>query len=350
MHTLTQPLVDVIIPTRNRGALIDLTINSILRSHHSNFVLWIVDQSENDETKKVVEIHQIADDRVHYIHSDSRGSSRARNLGIAAGNAPYVLFTDDDCRIHPDWISSTLTEMNGISGAHWGVFCRVEDEEPFFNPQLAEGHVPVHQSLKLASKVNDQPQIFQHNRFNLGFGHGAAMGFRRDVLERLNGFDELLSNGAELRSWPERDIGYRILAAGGSIRYTPHAIVYHRDWRSWPKVRKSLKNYGFGTGAAVGKYIRCGDWQAAYLLIQWVADQGFRALVSGIFKWRSHQKMTAGLFQIIYPWVGLITSLRYAVDKSNGHYVLSLTENNLSEQPIYDVNPTNSQRPQKANS
>jgi hypothetical protein len=141
------------------------------------------------------------------------------------------------------------------------------------------------------------------------------MGLRRDALHAVGGFDGMLGCGGPLRAWPERDLGYRILSKGGRIVYTPAAVVHNRHWRDWPEMRRTFLNYAFGTGAAAGKYLRSGDWGGAYLLVEWLLDQGVRQALSGLLKWRSRQKIEVGLLQMIYPWVGLVHSLRYPVDR-----------------------------------
>jgi GT2 family glycosyltransferase len=313
-----EPNMDIVVPTRGRGALIDATIASVRQSEKTDFALWVVDQSDDDRTKEATLSHAEIDSRVHYIHAAPRGSNAARNIGAAAGHALYVVFTDDDCRVEPDWLNVLAAEL-----AHpdtWGVFGRVIPDETYQQP-LHPGDKPVSASLPIALKDDPERRVFQGNRFDLGFGHGANMAFRRERLMQLGGFDPLMGAGARFRSWPERDIGYRILRRGGKIVYTPDALVYHRHWRDWPEIRRTYCNYGIGAGAAVGKYVRCGDWAAWYLLGEWILDQGIRQVLSGIFKWHSWQKVQVGLAQWVCPWVGLARSWRESTDRENILYV-----------------------------
>jgi glycosyltransferase involved in cell wall biosynthesis len=300
---------DIIIPTRGRGELILQTIASIRASTYREFTLWIVDQSDDDTTARAVDSHLRADSRIKYVHVFPQGSSSARNAGVIQSNAPFILFTDDDCRVTPEWIDEMLGELRNPQT--WSVFGRIlpDTDESHNEPESTKG-------IWLALKDSPTRQVYANNRFNLGFGHGANMGFRRERYTQLGGFDEMLGVGARFRSWPERDVGYRILAAGGQIVYTPKALVYHRHWRAWDGVQSTLRNYAIGTGAAIGKYVRCGDWQAWFMLIEWILDQGVRPMISGAFKWHSWQKMYGGWLQIIYPWVGLVTSWRVPIDRS----------------------------------
>jgi GT2 family glycosyltransferase len=308
--------VDIVIPTRGRGALVDVTIQSIRQSSHRDFRLWVVDQSEDDATERAVTPHCRRDRRVRYIRSRSRGSNQARNEGVSAGRAPCILFTDDDCRVEPGWVAAMTSEL--ADRATSAVFGRVIPDEQFQAELPPERSVSP--ALRIAVKDFPRRQEFVGNRFRLDFGHGANMGLRRDAYQAVGGFDRLLGCGGPLRAWPERDLGYRVLARGGRIVYTPDAVVHHRHWRDWPEVRRTFLNYAFGTGAAAGKYLRSGDWGGAYLLVEWILDQGARQVLSGLLKWRSRQKVEVGMLQMIYPWVGLFHSLRYPVDRESRLY------------------------------
>lgn len=109
--------IDIVIPTRDRGHLIAATIHSILSSSQSHFQLWIVDQSEDELTATSVAAIAGQDARVHYLHATPHGSNWARNVGASTGRGDYILFTDDDCLVSPDWVNSMVQELatNGTS-------------------------------------------------------------------------------------------------------------------------------------------------------------------------------------------------------------------------------------------
>ena len=320
MSSANQHDVDIIIPTRNRGALIATTIHSILTISSPKFNLWIVDQSDDDQTQTAVADHFTSDSRLHYLRTDTIGSNRARSIGASLGSAPIILFTDDDCRVDPNWVDAMHREFLNSPDA-WAVFGRVLEDDQY-KPEIPPSIAPVNTGgIKMALKDDMVRRVYKGNRLNLGFGHGANMGVRRTCLEKIGGFDNMLGAGGEFLSWPERDLGYRILSRGGQIVYTPAATIYHRHWRGWQEVHRTNKNYAYGAGAAIAKYWRCGDRSGAlYLFVEWLLDQGLRQVLSGIFKWRSRQKCQVGLSHMIYPWQGLFESLKYPVDKDKVVY------------------------------
>jgi GT2 family glycosyltransferase len=308
----TQLSADIVIPTRGRGALLDATLRSLRDSTLGTVDIWVADQSDDDATQRAVAPHAGEDPRVHYLRLESRGISPGRNEGAAAGRAPFILFTDDDCVATPGWAGTLARELR--QDAICMAFGRVLPDDTY-HPPIPPGATPASRAIPMALKDAPARRVYGGNRFDLSFGHGASMGIRRDWLAELGGFDDMLGVGCPLKSFDDRDIGYRTLARGGRIVYTPEALTYHRHWRSWQSLRRAYRDYAIGAGAAAGKYIRCGDAGGWYILLEWVADQGVRQAASGLLKWRSWQKIQVGLFQIAYPWVGLARGARLAVDR-----------------------------------
>ncbi len=304
MFYLSQTL-DIVIPTRNRKEMILETLESLLTNQHADFAIWVIDQSDNRETDKAIHTH-LSDERLNYVRSDKQGSNLARNLGISLGQAPLIAFTDDDCILAENWVEETVQAFE--QSTFDAVFGRVIDQ----SIGLPGDNVTA--GIKVAVKNDPERREYKDNRFRLDFGHGACMAFRRKTLERLGGFDPLLGNGGPLRSWPERDMGYRILHSGGTIVYEPNVVVHHKQWRSWHGVKSTMRNYGFGAGAVAARYLKKGDLGGLYLMLEWQLDQGVRQVLSGVLKWRSWQKILAGLIQIVYPLYGFCVALTYPAD------------------------------------
>ncbi|MDW8403157.1 glycosyltransferase family 2 protein [Chloroflexus sp.] len=309
MNTSHTSTVDVVISTYRRGAAIDATIASLRQSTHPHFTLWVLDQSEDDRTEACVQSHAAADQRIRYLRRPVRGISATRNAGAALGHAPYILFTNDDCVLDPNWITSLVDELR-----HEQIWLAFGAVYP--------GSQPTNTDELVLGTCTGVRRVFRHNRFNLAFGHGHNMGARREAFERLGGFDELIGAGAPLGSWEERDLGYRALKAGGWIVFTPNAIAYHHHRQNWQGVRRSYRAYGIGAGAVAGKYLRCGDLGGLVLFGEWLFSQGLRQIASGIFKWRRRDKVLLGFDQLYYPFVGLSKGWRYPINRTLSCYIL----------------------------
>jgi glycosyltransferase involved in cell wall biosynthesis len=308
--------IDIVIPTCNRKDFVVRTIKSIQANTFQDYHVWIVDQSEDAATATAVQPLAAADTRITYIHSQTKGVNTSRNIGIAAGQAPLVALTDDDCTVAETWLAALAAEYEAypeccsLFGRILPVSASPADVPPGTFAEIQR----MQEVLPIASKDVPERQLYGDDPFNISFGHGANMSFRRSAFVEFGLFDEFLGAGAPLRAWPELDIGYRILSGGGRILYSPHVMVYHMHWRTWDGVKKAYRNYAFGTGAAITKYVRGGDRASLHLLGNWLWHLGIRQILSGLLKYRSWHKMYAGALQLIYPWVGAWQSRHYVID------------------------------------
>lgn len=306
--------VDVVIVTRNRPQLVARAIPSVLASQHRNLTLTVTDQSDGDETRTLVESIAADDDRVRYLPLDTVGSSRARNAAIAATSCSIVLFTDDDCLVDTTWVSEMIAEFEASSCD--AVFGRLDPDTTDQPADAAEAPW-----LAVAVTEGETRRVFEPGPRETGFGHGANMGFRREALERVGGFDPLLGTGGPLRSWPERDIGYRISRGGGTVVFTPEARVAHGQWRTWAEVFSVYRSYSYGAGASCLKYARCGQLSGLRLLVGWIFQIGFRQMTSGVVRWRDIRKVRLGAIAVVWTIGGVFAGLRRPIDRATVRYV-----------------------------
>ena len=92
-----KPLISVIIPSYNRGHLIQKAAQSVLEQTYKNIELIIVDDGSTDNTES--QVKSIADSRIKYFKLEKNtGACAARNKGIQEANGEYISFNDsDDC-------------------------------------------------------------------------------------------------------------------------------------------------------------------------------------------------------------------------------------------------------------
>jgi glycosyltransferase involved in cell wall biosynthesis len=90
------PLVSVIIPTRNRAALLDRALDSVLAQEGLGKLfeldVIVVDDGSTDSTIDVVRRYP----QVRHMVSHHRGVAGTRNIGIQASRGRFVCFLDDD--------------------------------------------------------------------------------------------------------------------------------------------------------------------------------------------------------------------------------------------------------------
>ena len=315
----------VVMSTRNRGAMIEPALRSLMALDHPAFEIVVVDQSSDDVTGDVVRRLSEIDSRIHYVRSDRIGTSCGRNLGIATSKGDVVAITDDDCVVDRAWLSSIETEL--LEPAIAGVLGRVL-------PHEYRGRTGV----DLAVKDSHDRAEYVGKTIPWHIGHGANMAFRRPDLVAIDGFDEVLGPGKRLPSNEDGDLAYRMLASGRRLVFAPSSLVYHRQWRDWEERKRTERAYGIGAGGQFAKYIRCGDLYGLRLLATWIWQLGVRRLGAGLLKWRSRKVMYLGFTQLLYPWVGVWRSFRFGVDTARTIYLpeMALVSDRLVSERLND--------------
>ena len=90
------PKISVIIPVFNSEKYLDKAIESILIQSFNDFEIICVDDGSTDNSLKVCYQKAENDNRIKVIHQENNGVSAARNKGIEAAKADYIVFLDAD--------------------------------------------------------------------------------------------------------------------------------------------------------------------------------------------------------------------------------------------------------------
>ena len=154
--------------------------------------------------------------------SERSGEPFARNAGLAAARGATVLFCDADDRVAPTWISSMKRALRDTPYATGPI------DMHELNPRwLAEVR---------GSSVTGRSLLYDA----VPYAHGCNMGFRRDALVALGGFDEAYVAGCDL------DIAIRMWEAGYQLGYDEGAVIHYR-------LRPTLRDT-FRQGRFYGRY------------------------------------------------------------------------------------------------
>ncbi len=109
--------VSVILPTRNRRALLEMTLRSVLCQQEVDLEVIVVDEASTDSTPAL--LGTVTDPRVHVIRNDApRGVSSARNQAAAVAGGEWLAFIDDDDLWAPDKLVRQLQAARD-TGRHW---------------------------------------------------------------------------------------------------------------------------------------------------------------------------------------------------------------------------------------
>jgi glycosyltransferase involved in cell wall biosynthesis len=105
IQNITNPLVSVIIPTYNRGWIIQEAIDSVLDQDFSDYELIVVDDGSRDNTLEILENYGNA---IAILHQPNQGVSAARNSGITAASGRLIAFLDSDDLWLPQKLSTQV--------------------------------------------------------------------------------------------------------------------------------------------------------------------------------------------------------------------------------------------------
>jgi hypothetical protein len=100
------PLVSVVLPTRNRAALLPRAIASVRAQAYPTWEIVLVDDASTDDTPAVVDGLQaeLGPDRLRSIRAPQGGVCAARNHALASAKGSLIAYLDDDNTMHPLWL------------------------------------------------------------------------------------------------------------------------------------------------------------------------------------------------------------------------------------------------------
>lgn len=180
----TQPKASVVLPTYKRPKFLDRAIRSVLTQTYENFELIVIDDSPDEESKKVA--LSFNDPRIRYIKNEVKTSlPAARNKGAreSGTDSRYIIFLDDDNELFPQFLEKSIAKLE-------------EDKEltavaPNSRHIFDDGII-----------IGDFPEV--REKWNTGLGNGSV--FRKSLFTEENfWFDEKLKRSEE---W---DFGVRVL-------------------------------------------------------------------------------------------------------------------------------------------
>jgi glycosyltransferase involved in cell wall biosynthesis len=300
------PHVSVVICTRNREDKIANAVESVLANDYPDFDLTIIDQSTSSATREVIDAIDEGEPRLHYVHREQAGLSRAYNSGVEATTGEILAFTDDDCITPPTWISTIVAafEAEPDGDLLYGTVV------PYGTTEEDFAHTPV---LGIAAPE----RLSKRDGFRV-VGMGANFAARRRLFARVGGFDNVLGGGGPLRSSQDFDMVYRTVKAGGVVLLRPEVAIRHdghRDPADWPGL---LVAYGTGDGGFYTKHVRCRDPYALWLLAKQLGVGAGKWFVKGVAGKKPTER-----YYVQGVLAGVRGSFRFDVDRAARLYIES---------------------------
>lgn len=188
---------DVVVPSIGRPSLGRLLVALARQPGPPPCRVLLVDDRRAAGTP-LVELDEPPDFPVEILQGPAAGPAAARNAGWRATSEPWVVFLDDDVVPTSTWRRDLATDLDGARAAGSQGRIRVP--------------LPAHR----------RPTDWERNVAGLEQARWATadMAYRRDVLERVGGFDERFPRAYR----EDADLALRVMSAGGRLVVGSRAI------------------------------------------------------------------------------------------------------------------------------
>ena len=238
-------LISVVVPTCNRGDLIQECLDSLFSQEFpkDQYEIIIIDSSSTDVVEKIIkQSFPVAEPKISYFYQKKEGPSAARNLGIEKASGDIIYFFDDDC-------IADLRCLQIIYSAY--------DREEIGG---VEGRIAGYNSSTIAQKYGD----YLFHRTNVEPGELIPDGdgpitcnasYKKDVLMAVQGFD------TQFTSLEDLDIALRIRKKGFVFKHKSEAVVYHKHRTSLNEILTRAYYYAFNGGKLL-----CDKYPESYSL------------------------------------------------------------------------------------
>jgi len=209
---MNEPLVSIIVTTRNNHQTLDACLSSIVNQKYTRLELIVVDRDSNDGTKLIARYYT---DKVFNCGPER---SAQRNFGVAQARGEFVVIIDSDMELDPYVVRDCVDTM------HYR-----PDTQGIIIPEESFGR-------GFWAHCKQLERSYYHNNDAIE----AARFFAKVTYETVGGYDEAMVSGED---W---DLSARVRATGPIERVT--SGIRHNEGRL--KLFKSLRKKFYYAGLA----------------------------------------------------------------------------------------------------
>jgi GT2 family glycosyltransferase len=193
---LSQPLVTILIATKDRPDDLRRTLRELRRQVYPAIEMIVIDDGSAEKLQPIVEREW---PQATFIRcAESAGQCKRRSEGFQIAKGEYILQLDDDSHpVAPTALAQSVAAMQ--TNASWGALAFY-----VFNGADLPAELPVLKPKYFWSFV------------------GCGVLFRTRALRQVGGYREFFGN-----EWEEEELGLRILAAGWVIYFFPAVVIHH---------------------------------------------------------------------------------------------------------------------------
>ncbi|WP_010162454.1 glycosyltransferase family 2 protein [Sphingomonas sp. PAMC 26617] len=205
---MSDPLVSVLIPTYNGGALVRDTLASLQAQTMRDFEVIVIDDCSRDDTAAIVAA--VDDPRIRLIRAEqNRGVVLTRNAALSLARGRYIAALDQDDLCHPERFARQIGFLEANPAMVLvGTAANVLYEGAILPSALAPVSTPA--LIQWLLRI-ENPLVW------------SSVMLRGDAARRLDPF-----NRPELQYAEDFDLYHRINAFGGIARLDAELLTYRR--------------------------------------------------------------------------------------------------------------------------
>ena len=211
------PEVTVIVVNWNTSAWLDRCLRSLSCQDGVAAEVIVVDNGSCDDSESLVR------ERYPQVQwralGENRGFAAANNEGARLASGRYLAFLNPDAEAEPGWLSALRTALGSDGSVSLATSRIVHLDQPEMVDSAGDGWLRVGTGFKRGHRGHAVAWDQSDEVFS---ACGAAFMIRREVFDRLNGFDEDF-----FLVFEDVDLSYRARLAGHRCVYVPSAIVRH---------------------------------------------------------------------------------------------------------------------------
>ncbi|MGH9185266.1 MAG: glycosyltransferase [Acidimicrobiales bacterium] len=206
---IADPHVSIIIPVKDRRALLVAALEGLTQQTYDNFEVVVVDDGSSDGSGDEAAGWTVAGRPVRVVPGGGQGAVRARQVGVSEARGEVLAFTDSDCVPTPRWLELGVKAIDGGADLVNG---RTGPRRPMLplERSMGSGLEGLYPTCNMFYRRAAYEKVG-------GFDGSAAIrwGFRSDRRSRGDGFGE------------DTLLAWRLIRAGGQVEYVPKAFVEH---------------------------------------------------------------------------------------------------------------------------
>jgi len=206
-----EPLVTILVPAYNEGAVIQGAIRSLLELDYPAYDILVIDDGSTDDTyARAAELEgYYGRATVRVVSKSNGGKAHALNTGIALARTPFVLCMDGDSRLAPGTLKYAMPHFRDPRVGAVAGNVKVVNRRNLWTCLQALEYI---EGLNMARRAQGFVRA-------VNIVPGPIGVFRRDTLARVGGYDT--DTFAE-----DADLTLKLLTDGWHIVYEDRAIAY----------------------------------------------------------------------------------------------------------------------------